>query len=392
MPELKQVQQEIQQLGTQLKGIMDEQSGKYVDLEGQVKEQLSKINERITNAEVIINRKAAAATVTYDPDKKTYTEDQMSHKKAFVDDYLRKGKDIILPESVKALSVDDDTQGGYLVPKVMRDTIIDRLRDESPIRGIASVQTISRGSSFAVPIEEDPDWGSGWVGEREARPNTANASIGITDIPVHEMYAMPIVTRRMLEDPAIDIEAWVSRKITDRFARTEGSAFVSGDGHKKPIGILTSNKVSSYSGTLGSTAQFDALINMMAQPRNAYQQNARWLMNRFTVAYLRTLKDQEGQYLWQPGIQPGMPSTILGKEYTIADHMPNAITAGGSLITGNTPIVYGDFRAGYLIVDKTSMVVIRDEVTMKPFILYYTTKRVGGDIIDDQALVKLTLQ
>lgn len=388
--EIKTLHEELKTLGVQLKEVVDTQGTEFKNFSADSKEQLDKINTRISEVETKLNRKAT--NVPSNNTQSNYTEEEVEHKNLFVNTYLKKGRDFVVPQSTKAMASDDDTQGGYVVPKITRDRIIDRIRDFSPIRQIATVQTISQGSAFMVPIENNPDWGAGWVGEREDRPETANAGLGQTEIPVHEMFAQPAVTRRMIDDPMVDVESWVTRKTSEKFARFEGEAFVNGDGHQKPIGILQSNKVTAYQGTLGATTQFDDLIMMMAQPRENFQMNARWLMNRFTLAFVRTLKNQEGSYLWQPGVQPGAPSTILGKPYTIADNMPNAITSGGALISGNTPIVYGDFAEGYMIVDKTVMVVIRDEVTKKPFILYYTTKRVGGDVVNDQALVKLELE
>jgi len=371
--------EEMQKLTNELKGLVDGQDGQFKDFSGETKGSIDAINTRISEIEVAMNRKS----VGVETGAAQMTEEEIQEKKNF-QTFLTTGE-------VKAMATDSDPDGGYLVPKAFNNRVIARLRDMSPIRQIAGSQVITLGSSFPFPIETVDDMGSGWVGERESRPNTATGKIDIIDIPLHEMYGQPPVTRRMIEDSGIDIESWLVNKLGDRFSRLEGAAFVNGDGHKKPIGLLVSERVAEYEGTLGSTTQFDDLIMMMANIRQGLQANAGWLMNRFSLAFLRTLKDQEGSYLWQPSVQPGVPATILGKGYTIADDMPNAIDGTGTLITGNTPIMYGDFREGYMVVDKGSITMLRDEFTQKPFILFYSTKRTGGDVVNDQALTKLKL-
>lgn len=387
---LQEMQTELNKLTTQLRNTVDEQGKDVTEFKNfsvDSKATLDKLNTRLTELETALNTKASVNNLETKDSK--YSEEQLEYKNKFNTDYLKKGK--YFDMDIKAMSTDDDTQGGMFVPKPMRDTVVEKLRDLSPIRSIAGHQTISVGSSYGVPVEGDPDMGSGWVGEREPRNDTDNPTLSLVEIPIHEQYVQPVATRRMLDDPEFDVEAWYNKKVSSKFARKEGNAFVNGNGVKKPTGLLQSTRVSKYEGTLSGTTQFDDMILMQSQIRQAYQLSASWLINRFTLAYLRTFKDQQGAYLWQPSLQPGVPATLLGKGYTLADDMPNAVDSTGALISGNVPIIYGSFEDGYLIVDKTSMVVIRDEITNKPFIKYYTTSRVGGDVIDDQALVKFEL-
>lgn len=387
---LKALQTEFKTLTKQLRETVESQTDEVAEFKNftvDSKANIDKINTRLTEIEVALKSKS---TVTNETKNSKFTDNDIEYKSKFVKDYMKKGKTFEMES--KAMYTEDVTQGGMFIPKIMSSTIVEKLRDFSPIRSIATIETISRGSSFSVPVEKDPDMGAGWVGERESRNDTDNPKFDLIEIPCWEMYAQPTATRQMLDDAEFDVEAWYSRKVSDKFGRIEGSAFVNGDGVKKPIGIMVSDRVTNYNGTMGGTTQFDDLITFQAQIRQGYQSMSQWLLNRFTLAYIRTLKDQDGQYLWQPSLQPGAPATMLGKPYTIADDMSNAIDNTGSLITGNSPIAYGSFMDGYTIVDKTVVVVIRDDITSKPYIKYYTTKRTGGDVVDNQAIVKFTLE
>ncbi|MBC3889507.1 phage major capsid protein [Acetobacterium paludosum] len=307
-------------------------------------------------------------------------KEQTAETKAMMD-YMRKG---VVPE-VKALSTDSDPDGGYMLPPQMETTIIARIRDFSPVRQVASKSTISTGNALLIPREGNTDFESGWVGERQARPETATGTLEMLRITLHEMYAQPTATQQLIDDPAFNFESYINQRIADLMARKEGYAFINGTGINQPEGLLVSNQVS----TITNTLTFDSLIGLQAELRQQFAINANFMMNRFTLAYIRTLKDKNDQYLWQPSSQVDKPNMILGDTYQIADDMPNAASAG-VLVTGATPLLYGDFSA-YRIVDRQGLRTVRDPYTSKPNVLFYTTKQVGGQVINDQAIKKLKL-
>jgi HK97 family phage major capsid protein len=308
------------------------------------------------------------------------SQDQTAETKAMLD-YMRKGT---IPES-KALSMDSDPDGGYMIPEMMENTIIERIKDFSPVRQVASKSTISTGNALKIPREGKVDFESGWVGEREERPETSTGDLEMVRITLHEMFAQPSATQQLIDDPAFNFEGYINQRIADLLARREGYAFINGDGVNKPEGLLISSQVSTVTDTLS----FDALIKLQAELRQQFAMGANFMFNRFTLAYIRTLKDKNDQYLWQPSTQVDKPNMILGDTYIIADDMPNA-AAAGVLVTGATPLLYGDFSA-YRIVDKQGIRTLRDPYTSKPNVLFYTTKQVGGMVINDQAIKKLKL-
>lgn len=285
----------------------------------------------------------------------------------------------------KALSVGSNPDGGYFVPTAVSSRIIGRVYEDSPIRQIANVETIGT-SEMEIAIDQD-EAGAGWVGEETPRPETSTPQTGVQRIVVHEIYAMPKATQKLLEDASIDIEAWLANKVAEKFARMEATAFVVGDGVNKPRGFLTypatgSSRMVVPQVVSGDASLLlpDALIRLPFALKSAYLGNARWVMNRQTIASIMLFKDANEQYIWRPGLQDGVPSVIGGYPVTMADDMP--VVAAGSL-----PIAFGDFRRAYTIVDRLGITTLRDPLTAKPFVLFYTRKRVGGDMVDFDALV-----
>lgn len=296
-------------------------------------------------------------------------------------DYMRKGT---VPE-VKALSMDSDPDGGYMIPEQMESTIITRIRDFSPVRQVASKSTISMGNALKIPREGETDFEAGWVGERQSRPVTGTGDLEMLRIVLHEMYAQPSATQQLIDDPAFNFEGYINQRIADLLSRKEAYAFINGDGNNKPVGLLVSTEVEEITKAL----TFDGLIGLQSELRQVYAARANFMFNRVTLGYIRTLKDKNDQYLWQPSTQVGKPNTLLGDPYVVADDMPSA-TSAGTLVTGATPILYGDFSA-YRIVDKQGIRTLRDPYTSKPNVLFYTTKQVGGDVVNDQAIKKMKL-
>lgn len=304
-------------------------------------------------------------------------------------DYLRvddRDRDM----DTKALSVGSNPNGGYLVPTARSARIIDKIYESSPLRQLATVEVIGT-EALEVPVDTD-EAGAGWVGEEESRTETTTPAVGLQRIPVHELYAKPKVTQQFLEDASIAVENWLAMKVADKFARVEASAFINGTGVKKPRGILTYTAGSSGArGTIkqvnsGAAAAItaDVIVKMPTELKSRYTANAQWLMKRSSVQAVMLLKDGQGQYMWRPGLQAGQPSVLMGYPVMMADDMP-AIEAGA------LPVAFGDFRRGYTVVDRLGITTLRDPFSAKPFVEFYTRKRVGGDVVDFEAfaLVKI---
>ena len=313
------------------------------------------------------------------------------HKQAF-DAYVRNGDDRLLRSlDSKAMSYGSGQDGGYLVPDETEAEIGKRLAALSPIRSIASVRQVSAAvlkKPFAITGPA-----VGWVGETAARPQTATATLAELQFPTMELYAMPAATASLLEDSVVDLDQWISGEVEAAFAEQEGAAFVNGDGTNKPHGFLDYTMVAEASwswgnlgyvatgvaGALPASNPSDVLIDTVYALKAGYRQNANWVMNRKTQAAIRKLKDADGNYLWQPPAAAGQRAMLMGFPLVEAEDMPDAATDG-------TPIAFGDFSRGYLVVDRTGVRVLRDPYSAKPYVLFYTTKRVGGGVQDFDAI------
>jgi len=313
------------------------------------------------------------------------------HKSAF-EAYVRNGDDRqIRALDSKAMSYGSGQDGGYLVPDETEAEIGRRLSALSPIRSIASVRQVSAAvlkKPFAISGPA-----VGWVGETAARPQTAASTLAELQFPTMELYAMPAATPSLLEDAVVDLDQWISSEVETAFAEQEGAAFVSGDGTNKPKGFLDYAAVdegnwewgkigytlTGVAGELPADDPSDILIDTVYALKAGYRQNANWVMNRKTQASIRKLKDADGNYLWQPPAAPGQRAMLMGFPLVEAEDMPDTGV-------GATPIAFGDFARGYLIVDRTGVRVLRDPYSAKPYVLFYTTKRVGGGVQDFDAI------
>ena len=298
--------------------------------------------------------------------------------------YVKRGEE-------KALSIGSNPDGGYLVPVETETEILTRLRAISPIRGIAGVRQVST-SLYRKPVALSGP-AVGWVAETAARPQTASQTIDELSFPTAELYAMPAATSAFLDDAAVDVGQWIADEVNAAFAEQETTAFVSGDGVNKPKGFLAETQVAEsawawdkigylatgVSGAFPASDESDVLIDLVYALKAGYRQNASWVMNRKSQAAIRKLKDADGNYLWQPAIAPGGKATLMGFELVEAEDMPD-------IGAGTTPIAFGDFRRGYLIVDRQGVNVLRDPFSAKPYVLFYTTKRVGGGVQDFDAI------
>jgi HK97 family phage major capsid protein len=288
-----------------------------------------------------------------------------------------------------ALNKGADDEGGYLTPVEWDRTINDKLVEISPMRQLATVRPI--GGSGYKTLFNMRGTGSGWVGETALRPETSTPEFAPLAFAFGEIYANPAATQQMLDDSEINLEQWLAGEVNTEFGYQEGLAFVSGNGTNKPNGFLTyatgaANAATHPLGAIQVTTAAsatavttDELLDVIYSVPGQLLQNARWTMNRLTMSKIRKLKDADGNYLWQPSLAAGEPAALMGFPVTDMAAMPNA-TAGA------LPIAFGDFRRGYLILDRMGVRVLRDPYTNKPYVMFYTTKRVGGGVQDPTVL------
>jgi len=285
-----------------------------------------------------------------------------------------------------AMSIGSETNGGYLAPVEWDRRISKEQVATSPMRRLARVQTTSVGAFSTLWATGNP--GSGWVGETAARPQTTNPTLEPITFTAGEIYAMPSATQRLLDDAAIDVAEGLIGALRVEFNRQEGIAFLAGDGVNKPSGLLTyveggANETAHPGGALEvveSAITVDALIDFMYGLAAPYRQNSTWLMSSLTAAALNKLKDADGNLIWRESLIVGQPATLLGRPVEIDEGMPGPVA-------GNLTLAFGDFNAGYLINDRySSLRVLRDPYTNKPFVQFYATKRVGGGLLDPFAI------
>jgi HK97 family phage major capsid protein len=315
---------------------------------------------------------------------------QREHKSAF-ETYVRSGESAGLRQlETKALSVGSNVDGGYLVPPEIETVIGARLTAISPIRSIAGQRTIS-GNVYKKPFMTSGPT-VGWVGETDARPQTGTPVLDELSFPAMELYAMPAATASLLEDTAVNIDQWIAGEVEQVFAQQEGAAFVNGDGSNKPKGFLSYTTVANASWSWGNVGYIasgaagafpasnpsDVLIDLVYAVKAGYRQNGVFVMNRKTQSAIRKFKDSTGNYLWQPPAQAGGRASLLTFPVVEAEDMPD-------VAANSYAVAFGDFGRGYLVVDRAGVSVLRDPYTAKPYVLFYTTKRVGGGVQDFDA-------
>lgn len=297
--------------------------------------------------------------------------------------HFRKG------EVQAALNKGADDEGGYLAPIEWDRTITDKLIEVSPMRQIAQVQTIS--TAGFKKLYNLRGTSSGWVGETTARTETNTPEFGSLTFTPGEIYANPAATQQMLDDAEINLESWLATEVETEFSYQEGLAFISGNGTNKPYGFLefVDGQAQAALHPLGAIEKVDAasaadldsdeLLDLVYALPTAFTGNARWVMNRTTQGLVRKLKDGDGNYLWQPTYVAGQPAQVAGYPVTEMPAMPDV--AADAL-----PIAFGDFQRGYLIVDRTGVRVLRDPYSNKPYVMFYTTKRVGGGVNNPETI------
>lgn len=352
----------------------------------------SDIQERLQQQEEKMNMFERKSFVPSRPVLAGSNDGPAPHQKAF-NAYLRSGDDDGLRGlelEGKALGTSVAGDGGYLVDPQTASTIKSTLSATASIRAIANVVAVE-ATSFDVLIDHG-DVGHGWATEAAGVNETATPGIDRITIPLHELSALPKASQRLLDDSAFDIEGWLAGRIADKFARAEAAAFVKGDGVDKPTGFLTKpaidNDVWTWgnlgyvpTGADGNFSDADAVIDLVYALGAEYRANASFVMNSKTAGALRKMKDADGRFLWSDGLAAGEPARLLGYPVLIAEDMPD-------MASGSMSVAFGDFGAGYTIAERPDLRVLRDPFSAKPHVLFYATKRVGGDV-SDYAAIKL---
>ncbi len=310
-------------------------------------------------------------------------------EKSAWDGYMKSGQAHGL--ELKAGLSSASNSAGYVVPPETERAIERRLMAGSPMREIATVRTVGSGV-FRKPVST-AGVTAGWVAETAARPETDPATLALLEFSSADLYACPAATQSLLDDALIDLDEWLAAEVEDAFAAQETAAFVSGDGVNKPKGFLAYDTAtegtqtwgqigvvaSGAAGAFASASPVDKLIDLIYAPKAQYRPNGRFVMNRRTVSAVRKFKDADGNYVWSPATRPGETASLLGYPVTEIETMPDV--AANSL-----SIAFGDFARGYLIVDRAGVRVLRDPYSAKPYVLFYTTKRVGGGVQNFDAI------
>lgn len=297
---------------------------------------------------------------------------------------------------LKALSVGDDTGGGYFVHPQLSDTIAQRVYDQSPIRRLARIVPIGAGGSFEEP-EDTSDVEATWIGEEEQRPETDAGDVGLLNIPLQEIYANQKITQRLLDDAGFDVGAWAIDKIADKFGRSEGEAYVTGSGHKRPKGFMTyptatGDDLARARHTLqkvktgtAATITADSLTDLFWSLRATHRQNATWLMSSATANKIDKLKDGNGQHLWRASMTAGAPNSLLGRPVEFDEAMPGV---GAGLL----PVAFGNWKRGYTIIERPGYRPLRNPYLIPGAVMLYVYRRVGGAVSDFDAIKLLSVE
>jgi HK97 family phage major capsid protein len=310
---------------------------------------------------------------------------------AFVDQYLRKG--VANGIELKSISGASDAAGGYAVPREIDGAIDAALTAISPIRRVANVVKV--GTAGYRKLINTGGFQSGWVAESAARPETNTPTFREFVPPSGELYANPAASQAMLDDAAFDLESWLAGEVATEFARAEGAAFVNGSGTNRPRGFLTytaTNETdavrawgslqyvaSGAAGAFAASNPQDRLVDLVQALRSPYRQGAVFAMNSTTLSAIRKFKTSDGAFLWQPSLAEGRADTLLGYPVIECEDMPD-------ISANSLSIAFGNFHAGYLIAERSETQIVRDPFTNKPYVHFYAVKRIGGGVVNSEAI------
>lgn len=301
--------------------------------------------------------------------------------------------DNLEPNERKALQAGSDPDGGYFLPHSTTGRVVSKLYEQSIMRQIASVQTISTDKIEGLIDNAEAD--AGWVSELGSRSDSATPTLGKWEIAAHEMYAMPKASQKILDDAATDVEGWLAAKIADKFARVEGAAFWTGTGVGQPRGLASYTTAATADGSRAwgqfehvntgangafHTTKMDVLHDLQGAFKDVYLNGAQFVMRREARTALRKMKEATSdRYLWEPSNQIGQPDRLNGYPVRIDQYMP-------AIATGSLSLAFGDFKAAFQIVDRMGIRTLRDPFTAKPYVVFYSTKRVGSGALNYEAV------
>lgn len=357
----------------------------FKSFQDELKSKLQQQEERLT----MLDRK----TYTGRPVLSSAVDHEAPHKKAIAA-YLRTGDDDglrgLTVES-KAMSTAVNADGGYLINPELSERIQGVLRSTASVRAVANVVQVE-STSFDVVIDRT-DLGSGWATEVAAFAETATPTLERISIKLFELAALPKASQRLLDDAAFDVEGWLAERIANKFMRAEAAAFINGDGIDKPKGFLSYNKITNASwawgqlgyiptgaaGDFAPTNASDSIVDLVYALGSEYRANGTFLMNSKTAGAVRKMKDADGRFMWADGLAMGEPSRLMGYPVLVAEDMPDI---GANAFA----IAFGDFHAAYTVVERPDLRILRDPFSAKPNVLFYASKRVGGDVTDFNAI------
>jgi len=354
---------------------------------------ISDINDRLEKQEERMTMLDRKSQVTRRPALSAAASEDAPHQKAF-EAYVRSGDDDALRGLAlegKAMSTAVAADGGYLVDPQTAETVKSVLSSTASIRRIANVVNVE-ATAYDVLVDHG-ELETGWADETSASTETGTGQLERITIPLHELSALPKVSQRLLDDSAFEVEGWLAGRIADKFARAEAAAFVNGNGVNKPTGFLTKTLVAEAgwswgnigyvaTGAVGAFAEGlegDAIIDLVYALGAEYRANATFVMNSKTAGAVRKIKDADGRFLWSDGLAAGEPARLVGYPVLIAEDMPDIENDAAA-------IAFGDFAAGYTVAERPDLRILRDPFSAKPNVLFYATKRVGGDVSDFAAI------
>ncbi|MGC5889701.1 phage major capsid protein [Enterobacter roggenkampii] len=393
--DVEQVAQELQVKFDDFRSKNDKRIDALESEKGKLAGEVETLNEKLTELDNLkSDLEAELAAIKRPGGSPQQSKAATEHKTAFMQ-FMRKGDDDGLRDlERKALQVGSDEDGGYAVPEELDRSILTLLQDEVVMRQEASVITV--GGSDYKKLVNVGGTASGWVGETDPRPATDASKLKLIEPFMGEIYGNPQATQKMLDDVFFNAEAWINSELATEFSEQEEIAFTIGDGTKKPKGFLAyassleSDKDRAF-GTLqhiqsGSAAAVtaDSIIQLVYTLRKTHRNGAKFMMNNNSLFKIRMLKDTEGNYLWRPGLELGQPSTLVGYGIAENEQMPD-------IAADAKAIAFGNFKRGYIIVDRIGTRVLRDPYTNKPYVGFYTTKRTGGMLADSQAIKLLKI-
>ncbi|MBI5192767.1 MAG: phage major capsid protein [Nitrospirae bacterium] len=372
------MQEEMNKVWHDMKKMVERQETEIKQLGSaapETKAAIDAMNTRLDEIETKLNRPGTGGSQSQDNAGVAAREAKAAFMK-----WCKKG--ILTPEESKALSVSDDTTGGYLAPSEYVNEILKSIVEFSPVRSIARVRTTNQ-KSVQIP-KRTGVFSAAWVSEVGTKSETTGLAYGVEEVPTHELFALVDISQQDLEDSAFNLESELSQEFVEQFGVAEGAAFVTGNAVGKPEGLLTYASVGETVSGAASAITLDGLISIFHDLKDSYARNSTWLLKRSSLKAIRQLKDANGQYLWQPAIANSSPATILDRPYVESIDMP-------TIAANAYPVLFGDFRRAYTIVDRVQITVQRDPYTQATTgkIRFIARKRVGGQVVMAEAVRKL---